>query len=441
MKKLRKTLLTVAVCLSLCNINTAEAKDISFDYILSKTLENSYDLKMADINIKISKQNVKEAKLEYLPTLNTYTNAEYSMDVDQDNPFTFATVGDKVLNSNTRYQDLIALNLSYNLFDFGIRGKKVKIAKKDVNSKELQYKVNLRDTATQVADLYANTLICYKEIAASKKVMPIYKKVFSLKNRLYQNGLVSKIEMTDNAIKLARTVDKIDSLQIKLKNFLSDLAFYTGESYDPKETKLLGFAKVNLPEDFNYENMPDSQIYNLEIDKKEKELSILKRENLPMFGIYSKYNLYGSNKSSPIKSISDLSDRSLAFGVTAILTPTNVFKNFNNQKKLKLEIEKLSLQKAKRMTEIQTEYHKLSTNAKAFERVHRNKLNLLKHVEAKLNMMKELKNNDLLNQCTLLDQEAEVIMQEFDTEKSNIHKTTNAKKMQIMTGQYFSENL
>ncbi len=441
MKKFGKTLLKVAICLSLCHINVVKAKDISFDYILAKTLENSYDLKMADINIKISKQNVKEAKLEYLPTLNTYTNAEYSMDVDQNNPFTFATVGDRVLNSNTRHQDLIALNLSYNLFDFGIRGNKVKIAKKDVSSKELQLKVNRRDTAMQLVELYANTLICYKEIAANKKVMPVYKKVFSLKNRLYENGLVSKIEITENAIKLARTVDRIDNLQIKMRNFLSDLSFYTGESYDDEDTKLLGFEKVELPKEFNHENMPDFKIYNLEIDKKEKELSIIKRENLPMFGIYSKYNLYGSNKNNPIKSISDLTDRSLAFGITAVLTPTNVFKNFNSQKKLKLEIQKLSLQKDKRMTEIQTEYHKLSTNAKAYEKVYQNKISLLKQVEAKLSMMKDLKDNELLNQCTLLDQQAEVTLQGFDTEKSQIQQATNSKKMQIMSGEYFLENL
>jgi len=135
-------ILTFYVCLlSNIGIDTAFAEKIDYNYILDKAKENSFDLKISNIDIDISKSGVKEARSLYYPTLKSQFYSEYAHDMTN-GVQTFSSVGTSIVNSSTKYQDLFTLNLSYNLYDFGIKGKKLDIAKKDVSEKKIVYDKN-----------------------------------------------------------------------------------------------------------------------------------------------------------------------------------------------------------------------------------------------------------------------------------------------------------
>ena len=177
--------------------------------------------------------------------------------------------------------------------DFGARGKKLFIAKKDVNVKTLAYEQYLKETASKLLDLYTQALLDYKDLIAKNETLPIYKEIFLLKERLYDAGSVSKVDLADAAIKVAKTVDDIDVTKSKLKSSLKDLSFYTKEKYSLNDTKINDFDNESLTNtDMNFQNTPEYQSYQLQIKQKEAEITAVKRQYLPAIGLFTNYNIW-----------------------------------------------------------------------------------------------------------------------------------------------------
>ena len=72
-----------------------------------------------------------------------------------------------VISPYTQFRDLFYLTVSYNLFDFGVTGKKVHIAKKDFEQKQIAYNLQLKELKLKILDLY-NLLACMPSLSISK---------------------------------------------------------------------------------------------------------------------------------------------------------------------------------------------------------------------------------------------------------------------------------
>ena len=70
------------------------------------------------------------------------------------------SIGDAFINPYTRFQSLLGVTVSYNLFDFGIRGGNLKAAKEDVKLKELETK--------EKNDAYKNKVCRFKAVFHEK---------------------------------------------------------------------------------------------------------------------------------------------------------------------------------------------------------------------------------------------------------------------------------
>ena len=137
---------------------------ITFDDVLSKAKEHSYDLKIADYNVLISKQDVRWARSEYFPKLNFGGGFEYTKNYRDISDTTVMSIGDAFINPYTRFQSMLGITVSYNLFDFGIRGGNLKLAKEDVLLKELETKEKLQEMSLTLLDSYAKLLVTTKQI-------------------------------------------------------------------------------------------------------------------------------------------------------------------------------------------------------------------------------------------------------------------------------------
>ncbi|OGH97618.1 MAG: hypothetical protein A2104_02835 [Candidatus Melainabacteria bacterium GWF2_32_7] len=452
-------ILTFYVCLlSNIGIDTAFAEKIDYNYILDKAKENSFDLKISNIDIDISKSGVKEARSLYYPTLKSQFYSEYAHDMTN-GVQTFSSVGTSIVNSSTKYQDLFTLNLSYNLYDFGIKGKKLDIAKKDVSEKKIVYDKNLKDLKLKIIDIYTRALITHKELNSKKEIYPIYKELFAMEEKLYTAGTSSKIEVADEAIRMAKTADEVDALKTRFKLLLKDLSYFTQENYDSDTIELVDYSEidesyvsnVNFEKDqgetfklgvvkeqakldigdMDYEKTPDYRIYQLEIEKKETELQILKRERLPVFGMYSSYNFYGTDKNDFLDSVNDLQDRSVSVGVSATLTPFDGFKTSANIKKLELEIERLKLVRDQKMAELKNRYEKLNEEALYYNGQSGTQEELLVKVQNKLSMIEKMAQQELIDKPTLLNQKADLIQQKVELEKAIINRVAAVKKLNV----------
>ena len=93
---------------------------IDFESIWDKAKEHSYDLKIADFNILISKQDIRGARSEYFPKLIASAGTEYTKNYRDNRDTTVMSIGESFINPYTRYQSIMGITLTYNLFDFGV---------------------------------------------------------------------------------------------------------------------------------------------------------------------------------------------------------------------------------------------------------------------------------------------------------------------------------
>ncbi|EKE02098.1 MAG: outer membrane efflux protein [uncultured bacterium] len=439
-------------------VDCAFAETVNYNYILDKAIENSFDLKISTIDVDISKAVVQETKSLYYPTLKSQFYSEYAHDMT-DGIQTFSSVGTSIVNSTTKYQDLFTVSLSYDLYDFGIKGRKLKIAKKDVSEKKLVYDQSLRDLKLKIIDLYTRALITYKELNSKEEIYPVYKDLFTMKEQLYTAGTSTKIEVADEAIKMAKTADEINTLKTRYKMVLKDLAYFTQEKYDPDTVELLDYPEVaesyvsntNFEKDkgptyklgiikkearldindLDYEQTPDYKIYEIEIEKKEAELQIMKRQRLPVVGLYSSYNFYGSDKNDFFDTMNDFQDRSLSVGFSASMTPFDGFKTSANIKRLELELARLKLAREQKLAELKNKYEKLNEEALYYDAQAGTQEDLLVKVNERLLMIEKLAQQELIDKPALLSQKADLIKQKLELEKAIISRVAAIKKLDV----------
>ncbi|MFA6988543.1 MAG: TolC family protein [Candidatus Gastranaerophilaceae bacterium] len=359
----------IVLTIFLISLSPAKAETIRFKDVLAKTIKNSYDLKMSQTDIKISQTGIKEARAEYFPTLNLGYDIQNSRDLTNGTA-AMTSIGTTTIVNSTSYQSALSAGLQYNVFDFGSRGKKLDIAKKDKKVKQTVYIQNLRDLKTGLADTYTKVLLSNRELKTNEELLALNKTLFSMKESLYNAGTIRKTDMADQAMKVATLINKIDDLRTAAKHSLSDLSFYTNENYTTS-AKILTLSEeeegvvpvhsvakspikleINTLDIINIEKFPEYKKYQLEIEKKKDELTVLKRQNLPQFKFYTNYYFYGTDASNFKNSFNDMESKSITFWLASTLPVFDGFKNQAQREKAKLEIERLTIERDKKVQKL-----------------------------------------------------------------------------------------
>lgn len=430
------------------------AETLTYRNTLNQAVNNSFDIKMATLDIDISKAELKGAKADLYPTLYTQVNTEYNNGLGNTSNINY--VGNTVVSSYTQYRNLASLGLSYNLFDFGAIGKKVLIAKKDVEQKKVMVDLQLKDLKLKILDLYTKTLQYNDEIKTKSEVLKVYEEMFDAKERLFQAGTTDKVSVMDEAVKIARTQDDIQTSKLELENTLNDLSAYTLKKYNTDNLEVLDFDQMNIENNikpityfeplkakvaekeidlsFNPEKSLESKYYDFEIEKKKAELEMYKRQRLPAFKFYTNYLLYGQDPNQYFDSLSSLRQTSLAFGISGTFAFFDGFKNKASKEKAALEIKKLQLEKDKKLTEIKTEYEKSYTSYQVYNDELTIKKDLLSKVKEKREALDRMFTNGLITRNDLLTSKADLLSQEFDLQKNIINISSKIKEIEIMAG-------
>lgn len=448
MSGINKYIYIITICIILA-VSKAYAEEINFNSTINQAIDNSYDLKISEFDIKISHTDIKNTKSELYPTLNSQLNTEYSQDLD--NNSSVDSVGSTVLSTNTKFQNLVSFNLSYNLFDFGAAGKKVYIAKKNLEQKELSYNIQLKDLKLKILDLYTKSLIYNNEIILRKELANIYQELFLSREKLFEAGTINKIAVMDEAVKIARNADSIESLKTNLNLSLKDLSQYTKQDYNIdnlvispiEDNKIVPVSDIKgtvqeeicLIPSFKPEFTPESKYYDAEIEKKKAELEIYKKERFPALKFYSNYSFYGQKKDNPLTSIKDVDSRSLSVGISSVLPVFDGFKNKSNREKAILEIKKLKIEKEKKLSELKNDYEKSYTSYLLYKSEFSVKQQLLNKINDKLNAVERLILNGLTAKPELFEQKAQLLSQQIELEKSLINISSKIKETQIIAGE------
>lgn len=322
---------------------------IDYNSVLDKAKKHSYDLKLADFEYLISKQNITDARSEYFPKLHAVASTEYTKNFLDYSNTTMMSVGDSFINPYTRYQALMGITLTYNLFDFGIRKDSLDISKEDAEVKSLMVKSQMQELELILIDTYTKILIAKKQIEFNTLMLQLEKENLNMSERLFEAKEISTSELNDQKIKVKKIENDIAELKSIYEESLNWLSFYTGEKYDFQNLTVEDTKKPDFnPMEFNdYTKTLVWQIQDKEIQKKELELKIAKKNYLPKVNVYSRYYIYGSDHSSYNRTLDDIQPTNYTVGGNIVMPVFDGFKTSAAVQKAKLALDKQMIERDK----------------------------------------------------------------------------------------------
>lgn len=427
----------------------ANAEQLNFNDFLSTALNNSYKVKIAEINKNITQRGVKEARATYFPTISTFATTERYNDLTNGGaPLT--AVGNEIFLNRDYYQDMAAVGLSYNLFDFGVRKRQLDIAKADNKQKEILLKKNTRDLKLDIVELYAQTLALYKQSQIKNDELNLRDELREINKKLRLAGEISEIDVVDSEIKASETKSELDEIKNRFAKKLTEISFYTNKTYDIKDIELINFPQdvnniptevdpfIKLSAQFNnliVENSVESKVYDLEILKKQKEYEIQKKYNFPKIRFDTRYNLYGSDTNNFFDGIGDISQRSLSFRLSTSFVLFDGFKNINTVAKSKMEVEKLKVEKEEQLAELRKKYEQVQLDSKNAIIQSKNNEKTLALVDKNLQMLENLNANGIIEKSACIKKQLELLDKKMKLEQTQINIFVTQYKLQVLSNE------
>ena len=407
---------------------------IDFDSVLKKAREHSYDLKIADYNVLISKQGIRSAKSEYFPKLNFGAGTEYTKNFRDANESTVMSIGDAFINPYTRYQSVLGITVGYNLFDFGVRGGNLKVAKEDAALKELENKEKLQELNLTLLDTYTKILLLSKQIKINEEILKLEEKNLEYYKRLYKAKEVSKTDLNDAKVKFNTTKNKITELKSIEQESLNWLSFYTGEAYNisslqPSEIKNKTFDVLEYND---YTKSITWKIHEKNIKKKEAELQVAKRMNYPKLNVYGRYYLYGSDQSNYGRSLG-IEPSNFSVGASLNMPVFDGFKNRANIEKTSLELKQLLIERDKSIAQFMTKLANLRSNLNYIDTQISENNEIVNELSDKEKSTKKLLSKKIVSPIEYNNAKIELLTQEIELEKNTITKTSIIRGIQILT--------
>lgn len=410
-------------------------KKIDFEDILKKAEEHSYDLKIADYNVLISKQGVRAARSEYFPKLNVGAGTEYTKNYRDANESTVMSIGEAFINPYTRYQTVLGITAGYNLFDFGVRGKNLKLAKEDVLLKELENKEKLQELNLTILDTYAKILLMSKQIEINKEILKTEEKNLEYYERLFKAKEISKTELNDSKVRVNAVKNRISELNSIKADAVNWLSFYTGEEYDSVnlEASKIKTGDFDILSGNDYSKSLVWKIHEKNIQKKETELQIAKRNNYPKLNVYGKYYLYGSDRNRYAKSFENIEPSNFSVGASLNMPVFDGFKNSANIQKTSLELKQTLIERDKAIATLMTRLASMRSNIEYLDRQILENDDNIKELSDKEKSMGRLASKKIISPIEYNNSKIELLNQKIELEKNTITKTAMTKAIQILT--------
>lgn len=426
------------------------AEQVSFDSFLGEAIQKSYQLHSSQLNAEISKTGIKSARSDYFPTISTFATSERYNDLTGGNSQVTA-VGSDVLLNRSYFQDVAGAGLSYNLFDFGIRRKKLDISKLDKTQKEMLYRKDLRDLKIDAVDLYAQALALYKELNIKKDVLTVQNELHDINERLKIVGEISEIDVIDEEIKVSELQAEIDELKNNLSKKMTEVSFYTQKTYDINNLELQdlpqsmgGFVSytegqpIKLAVQKNTGLPPESleyKIYDLEIEKKQKEYEAQKKVNYPKLRFDTRYSLYGSDANNLFNSFGDMSQRGMNFRISTSFVLFDGMKNRAQIEKLRLEVDKLKVEKEREIAELTKKYTQIQQDSENALIQTENNFRTLELVNKNLAMIERLNVNGVSDKSSCLKRKMVLLDKKLTLEQNQIKNLTAQYKLRVLNNE------
>lgn len=417
------------------DVNKKLISKISFDDVLIKAKDHAYDLKIGEYNVLIAKQGIKGARAEYFPKLVAMAGTEYTKNFRDVKETTVMSIGEAFINPYTRYQSVMGVTLSYNLFDFGVRGGNLKIAKKDVTVKELENEQKLQELNLTLVDTYAKILMTQKQIEINKEILDLQTKNLGYKKRLFDAGELSKTELNDEEVRVDDIKRKLYELKQIMVESVNWLQFYTGEEYDIEGLKVADIKKpdFDVMAGNDYTKSITWKFYEEQLKKKELELKVVQRMNYPKINAYGRYYIYGSNHNSYRDSLKDIEPSNFTVGANVNMMLFDGMKNRANIHKTALEYKQLQVERDKAIAQLMTRLATMRSNLIYLDKQVDETNKMIDELTDKQTSVRRLVSKKLATPIEENEAKIKLLEQHIELEKNSITECAIQRGIQILT--------
>ncbi len=408
---------------------------ISFDDVFAKAKDHAYDLKLANLETQIAKTGIMGARSEYFPKLGFMMGTEYTKNYRDVRDTTVMSIGEAFINPYTRYQSVLGITLSYNVFDFGVRKGNLDRAKEDVTSKKLKEEKALQELELTLIDTYTKVLLAKKQLDLNNQIHALNQNNLEMFKRLDKAKQISKTDLNDRTFKLEKSKKTLSELKQMMSESLSWLGFYTGEEYDVDNLKIkdFPFESFNPMEVKDYTKTVTWKYYDSEIKKKQLELKVVKRTNLPKVSAYSRYYLYGSDFSSYPDVYSDLGPSNFSVGGTLSMPVFDGLKNYSDIKRTTLELQQVMVERDKAVGEWMTRVGSMRNNLIYLKEQNDSAEKMVSELKDKNNSKKRLKESKLISAIEVNDAKIELLEAEIEKIKTSVTYDAMIKGIKTLT--------
>lgn len=409
--------------------------NINFDDISKKAKNHSYDIKLADFDIFITKQGIREARSEYFPKINAVATTEYTKNFNNIWNSSVTTVGDAFINPYTRFQSLFGITLSYNLFDFGIRRNNLDIAKEDTEIKKLALKLQFQELDMTLIDTYCKLLIAQKQIEINNEILKLAQENLEMKERLLEAKEISRTDVNEQRALVMNTQKSISELKAIVSESINWISFYTGENYDLDNIVVKEFKKPDFdPLEFNdYTKSIVWQIQEKEVKKKELSYRIAKKNYLPRVNAYGRYYIYGSDHSSYNDALKDISPSNYTVGGSVVLPVFDGLKTSAMVQKAAAELKKQLVERDKAIAELMNKISIMRSNLFYLEKQAQDTNLAYKELFEKEKSLEKLLDKKVISPIELNESKIETLKQKIEYEKNAITTIAIQKAIQTIT--------
>lgn len=419
------------------NKDKSSVNELLFNTVINKAVENSYDVQMADFDIIIAKYGINEAKAEYFPKLNLVLATEYNKNF-KDFSISSITVGDSVINPYTRFQTLGGVAISYNLFDFGVRGNYYKMAKTYKTFRELIQKQDIQKVKMTVIELYGRIYILNEQIKLKKEIIAYEEQALTIRKRLFKAQEISLMELEEQRARLDKHKKELAGLKGLLEENLIGLSFFTNENYNANKINVSPIENIDFDTniDFDYSRSISSLIYNEAIKRKQFELLAVKRTNYPKVNLYTKYYMYGSDPSNYGDAYKDFSASNWSIGTSINMMAFDGGKVRSKAKQLEYEIKKIEVEKNKTLAELHKQINTLKSNLKAYDEQFEASNRIISELSEKDKANQILVSNRIVSPLELYDTKTALYEEKIENMKYQTTISTIIKSLEILTTTY-----
>lgn len=339
---------------------------IDFETLHKYALENSNFLKIAKLDVDISKTQLDYISSEKYPTFSVGLSSERSKGLNSDLNDTFY-VGDNSVSQSTLYKTYSYFSLTYSIFDFGRLDNKIKVQEYDIETKN-EYCIKQNEISQKLLETYYKTKITQIKQKYLQKVLKYNSDLYEYYKRLNEIGNIQKMDVVSNAIQVANLYNDLNNVEINLVENLENLSNISNYTFN-KNSKLDSLSVSKESTDKSFEDTNLAKKYQNEIRQKQFELEYIQAQYYPQINFFGKYDFYGFNQNNFASTLDNFEENSYKYGLNISWTIFDGFRIKAQEKKAMQELTQLKLKYQQAKKDFITQLNLLNKTHKFYSKI------------------------------------------------------------------------